>query len=131
MLCGNTDDDARNYAAFWDGEMLTMTPAYDICPQGRTGSEATQAMLIKGEGRASTIAMLLAAAPDYHLKETEAAALIEQQITTIAELWHETCDEVGLSPIDRKLFAGRQFLNSYALEGLDKHKALQDNLPRC
>ncbi|MGD9478629.1 type II toxin-antitoxin system HipA family toxin [Shinella sp. G-2] len=126
VLCGNTDDHARNHAAFWNGEMLTMTPAYDICPQSRTGSEATQAMLIKGEGRASTIAMLLAAAPDYHLKETEAAALIEHQITTIAELWQETCGEAGLSTVDRKLFAGRQFLNSYALEGLDKHKALQD-----
>lgn len=126
VLCGNTDDHARNHAAFWDGRMLTLTPAYDICPQGRTGNEATQAMLIKGEGRASTLATLLAAAPDYHLKEAEAAALIEHQITTIAELWQEVCDEADLSPVDRKLFAGRQFLNSYALEGLDNHKALQD-----
>lgn len=126
VLCGNTDDHARNHAAFWDGRMLTLTPAYDICPQGRTGSEATQAMLIKGEGRASTLATLLAAAPDYHLKEAEAAALIEHQIATIANLWQEVCDEADLSPVDRKLFAGRQFLNSYALEGLDNHKALQD-----
>ncbi|GHE81790.1 phosphatidylinositol kinase [Camelimonas fluminis] len=126
VLCGNTDDHARNHAAFWDGRMLTLTPAYDICPQGRTGSEATQAMLIKGEGRASTLATLLAAAPDYHLKEAEAAALIEHQIATIANLWQEVCDEADLNPVDRKLFAGRQFLNSYALEGLDNHKALQD-----
>ncbi|MFB7145806.1 type II toxin-antitoxin system HipA family toxin [Agrobacterium deltaense] len=126
VLCGNTDDHARNHAAFWDGKMLTLTPAYDICPQGRTGSEATQAMLIKGEGRASTLATLLAAAADYHLKEAEAAALIEHQITTIANRWQEVCDEAELSPVDRKLFAGRQFLNSYALEGLDTHKALQD-----
>lgn len=126
VLCGNTDDHARNHAAFWDGRMLTLTPAYDICPQGRTGNEATQAMLIKGEGRASTLTTLLAAAPDYHLKEAEAAALIEHQITTIAERWQEVCDEADLSPVDRKLFAGRQFLNSYALEGLDDHKALQD-----
>ena len=126
VLCGNTDDHARNHAAFWDGRMLTLTPAYDICPQGRTGNEATQAMLIKGEGRASTLATLLAAAPDYHLKEAEAAALIEHQITTIANLWQGVCDEADLSPVDRKLFAGRQFLNLYALEGLDNHKALQD-----
>jgi serine/threonine-protein kinase HipA len=41
ILVGNTDDHARNHAAFWDGRMLTLTPAYDICPQlgkhGRTG----------------------------------------------------------------------------------------------
>jgi serine/threonine-protein kinase HipA len=33
ILVGNTDDHA-------------LTPAYDICPQGRTGNEATQALLI-------------------------------------------------------------------------------------
>lgn len=126
VLCGNTDDHARNHAAFWDGKMLTLTPAYDICPQVRTGNEATQAMLIKGAGRASTLATLISAAPDYHLKETDAAALIEHQITTIAKHWQGVCDEADLSPVDRKLFAGRQFLNSYALEGLDNHKPLRD-----
>lgn len=126
VLCGNTDDHARNHAAFWDGRMLTLTPAYDICPQGRTGNEATQAMLIKGENRASTLATCLAAAPDYHLKEAEGAALIKHQITTIAEHWPAVCDAAELSQVDRKLFAGRQFLNSYALAGLDGHKALQD-----
>ncbi|MGF6227975.1 serine/threonine-protein kinase HipA [Inquilinus ginsengisoli] len=126
VLCGNTDDHARNHAAFWDGRMLTLTPAYDICPQGRTGNEATQAMLIKGKSRASTIATCLAAAPDYHLKEAEAATLIEHQIKTIAEYWPAVCDEAELSLVDRTLFAGRQFLNSYAFDGLGGQKALQD-----
>jgi serine/threonine-protein kinase HipA len=126
VLCGNTDDHARNHAAFWDGRMLTLTPAYDICPQGRTGNEATQAMLIKGDRRASTLATLLAGAPDYHLKEAEAATLIENQVTMIAANWPAVCAEAELSPVDRKLFAGRQFLNSYAFEGLESQKALQD-----
>jgi len=38
VLCGNTDDHARNHAAFWDGSELTLTPAYDICPQNRAGN---------------------------------------------------------------------------------------------
>lgn len=126
VLCGNTDDHARNHAAFWDGNMLTLTPAYDICPQGRTGNEATQAMLIKGDKRASTLAACLAAAPDYHLKEAEAAAVIEHQIATIAAHWQAVCDQAALSPVDRKLFAGRQFLNAYAIEGLEGHDALHD-----
>ncbi|WFS03664.1 type II toxin-antitoxin system HipA family toxin [Rhizobium tumorigenes] len=126
VLCGNTDDHARNHAAFWDGRMLTLTPAYDICPQGRTGNEATQAMLIKGEARASTLATCLAAAGDYHLKEAEAALLIEGQLHVIAARWQEVCDQAELSAVDRKLFAGRQFLNNYALQGLEGHKALQD-----
>ncbi|SFU21834.1 HipA domain-containing protein [Mesorhizobium sp. YR577] len=49
ILCGNTDDHAGNHAAFWDGTTLMLTPAYDICPQGRAGNEAGQAMLITGE----------------------------------------------------------------------------------
>lgn len=125
VLCGNTDDHARNHAAFWDGKMLTLTPAYDICPQGRTGREASQAMLIKGEARASRLAICLSAAPDFHLSETEAAALIERQIAVIADNWGSICDEAGLSQVDRRLFAGRQFLNSYALEGLEGHAALR------
>lgn len=60
VLCSNTDDHAGNHAAFWDGRQLTLTPAYDICRQSRTGSEATQAMLIKGDIRASTLAACLA-----------------------------------------------------------------------
>ncbi|MDY0885402.1 type II toxin-antitoxin system HipA family toxin [Dongia soli] len=126
ILCGNTDDHARNHAAFWDGKMLTLTPAYDICPQNRTGNDATQAMLIKGDNRASTLATCLTAAPDYHLKEADAAALIERQMTTIAKTWQAMCEEAELGPVDRKLFAGRQFLNPYCLEGLDNHPALQD-----
>lgn len=126
VLCGNTDDHARNHAAFWDGHQLTLTPAYDICPQGRSGNEASQAMLIKGDNRASTIATCLAAAPDYHLKVAEAAAIIEHQVATIARNWQAVCKEAGLSEVDRKLFANRQFLNGYALNDLNGHTALRD-----
>ncbi len=55
ILCGNTDDHARNHAAFWDGKFLKLTPAYDICPQGRTGQEASQPMLISGNNNLSQL----------------------------------------------------------------------------
>ena len=48
ILSGNTDDHARNHAAFWNGSQLSLTPAYDLCPQSRTGQQASQAMLIHG-----------------------------------------------------------------------------------
>jgi len=118
VLCGNTDDHARNHAAFWDGRMLTLTPAYDICPQGRAGNEATQAMLIKGEARMSTLAACLSAASDFHLSEDDAVAIIAGRIETISENWAALCDEAALSPVDAKLFAGRQFLNPYCVHGL-------------
>lgn len=125
ILCGNTDDHARNHAAFWDGKMLTLTPAYDICPQGRAGNEATQAMLIKDENRMSTLQNCLTAAPDFLLNDEEAKAIIENQFATIANEWKKLCEEAKLTETDRKLFAGRQFLNSYCVEGLGaEHSAL-------
>lgn len=55
ILVGNTDDHARNHAAFWDGSQLELTPAYDICPQSRVGGEATQSMSIYGQDKFSRI----------------------------------------------------------------------------
>ena len=37
ILVSNTDDHAKNRAAFWDGSMLTLTPAFDVTPQRRGG----------------------------------------------------------------------------------------------
>lgn len=127
ILCGNTDDHARNHAAFWDGRMLSLTPAYDICPQGRTGNEATQAMLIKGDNRMSTLHSCLAAAPDFLLNDQQAQAIIENQLVTIASEWDRVCEQAKLTETDRRFFAGRQFLNSYCVEGLGAaHSTIRD-----
>jgi serine/threonine-protein kinase HipA len=123
ILCGNTDDHARNHAAFWDGKMLSLTPAYDICPQGRTGFEATQAMLIAGDNRRSALASCLAAAPTFLLDETKATQIMVKQITTIAGEWDRVCDEAKLSQTDKSLFAGRQFLNAYCIQDLGNQSA--------
>lgn len=111
ILCGNTDDHARNHAAFWEGEYLTLTPAYDICPQGRTGNEATQAMLITGQNRMSQLSVCVAAAAQFQLTSQQAQAMIEQQQQTIQTHWHEVCDEAQLTALERKQLMGRQFLN--------------------
>jgi hypothetical protein len=51
ICIGNTDDHACNHAAFWDGTALTLTPAYDLCPQLRSETEANQAMAIGRDGQ--------------------------------------------------------------------------------
>lgn len=119
ILVGNTDDHARNHAAFWDGRMLSLTPAYDICPQARTGREASQAMLIAGNDRSSRIATCLDAAPLFHLSKAEALRVVEGQVEAIVGRWQEVCEEAQLTETDRRLFQGRQFLNPYAFEGLE------------
>ncbi len=87
ILAGNTDDHARNHAAFWDGDYLTLPPAYDICPQSRTGREASQAMQIRGIERRSQLSLCLAAAKSFHLNETDALTMIRGQIDVIRRHW--------------------------------------------
>ena len=117
ILCGNTDDHARNHAAFWDGEHLTLTPAYDICPQSRSGNVASQAMLIVGDNRTSTLATSLEAAPNFQLGEKAAKDIITRQIGTIRHAWDDICEEAELTEVERNLFGHRIFLNDYIFEG--------------
>jgi serine/threonine-protein kinase HipA len=114
VLCGNTDDHARNHAAFWNGTELTLTPAYDVCPQSRAGGEATQAMLIMGERRGSQISLCLKAAPLFLLNANEAIALVANQIRAIKRFWKEVCDAAALAEVDRNFMWRRQFLNAFA-----------------
>ncbi|KAA9129587.1 type II toxin-antitoxin system HipA family toxin [Marinihelvus fidelis] len=116
ILCGNTDDHARNHAAFWDGASLTLTPAYDICPQGRTGNEASQAMLISGHNNLSQLKSCLEAAHHFLLSEHEARAIFTHLSDTIESHWHAVCAEAQLSEVDKKLFWKRQFLNPFSTE---------------
>jgi serine/threonine-protein kinase HipA len=118
ILVGNSDDHARNHAAFWDGNELTLTPAYDICPQPRHGGEASQAMAIGEDGwRLSRLSGCLERAATYQLAESEAREIIDRQIETIESQWDEVCELAGLARVDAAYFMGRQFLNPYALEG--------------
>jgi serine/threonine-protein kinase HipA len=117
ILCGNTDDHARNHAAFWDGKQLALTPAYDLCPQNRTGNEASQAMLITGENRMSRLTTCLAAAPNFLLDTRAAEDLIADQIERLHAGWPEVAEEAALTKIDRAVLAGRAFLNPFIFEG--------------
>ncbi len=119
ILCGNTDDHARNHAAFWNGKTLNLTPAYDICPQGRAGGEATQAMLIHGDDRMSQISSCIKAAHHFLLSKEDAFEIYQAQRQVIEQNWQSVCDEASLREVDRNLLWGRQFLNPFALEGLD------------
>lgn len=118
VLAGNTDDHARNHAAFWDGRALSLTPAYDICPQGRSGNEATQAMLITGDNRMSRISTCLDAAHHYLLSPKEALEVVRHQLGVIGQSWDAVCEAAALNETDRRLLWGRQFLNPFAFDDL-------------
>lgn len=106
ILCGNTDDHARNHAAFWNGKHLTLTPAYDICPQGRVGREASQAMLISGNNNLSNLSTCLATAHNFLLSEQEALDIFENQKAVIEDNWQLVCNEAELGETDKRLLWG-------------------------
>jgi serine/threonine-protein kinase HipA len=120
ILCGNTDDHARNHAAAWDGRMLTLTPAYDICTYLRGGGEATQAMMLGAPGdpyRFSQVRGAIDRCAVYGLDAGEATDIVERQIATIDGSWDEICDEARMTGTERAMFR-RVFPHRYALEGL-------------
>lgn len=118
IAIGNTDDHARNHAAFWNGERLELTPAYDICPQARAGGEQAQAMAIAPDGgRLAQFATCLGAARHYELSEVDARSIIDDQIRIITERWDEVADDIGLTGAERRELWGNQVLNPFASYG--------------
>ena len=119
VLVGNTDDHARNHAAFWSGNALALTPAYDICPQPRTGGEATQAMRVRGTSSFSRLELCLDVATRFRLTRKEAIAKTRSQIDVIESVWEQVCNECTLSDAARRAMRGRQILNPYAFVGTE------------
>lgn len=112
IAVGNTDDHARNHAAFWDGRHLQLTPAYDVAPQVRSGSESNQAMNIaRGGDRRSRFATCIAAAGEYGLSTAEATSIVERIKQVINDQWDDAADAVELSKLVKQTLMGRSILN--------------------
>ena len=117
ILSGNTDDHGRNHAALVHEDGLVLSPAYDICPQARTGSHADQAMAYGPNGeRGARVSSLIDAAAVYHLDTAEARDIVDEQVHTIRDGWDEVCDEAHLTAEQRSTFLGRQFLSPTVFE---------------
>jgi hypothetical protein len=98
--------------------MLTLTPAFDITPQVRSGGEAAQAMAIVVDGwRMSQVAGCIERGATYLLDREDALGIVEKQIALIEEGSDEVAQSAGMSAIERKQAWNRQILNPYALAG--------------
>lgn len=118
IAVGNSDDHARNHAAFWDGASLQLTPAYDLAPNSRSGETATQAMEYDRAGnRESQFAPLVATARLYGLDRAAARDRVDRIVDAIRDGWADAADQARMTAADRELMWGRQFLNNYAFYG--------------
>ena len=109
---GNIDDHARNHAAFWDGTALSLTPAYDLCPQPRSGNEVNQAMSVGRHGeRESRLSVCRTAASEFLLSPADATTIIDHTIDVINNQWAEAADSARLTALERQQLWHRQILN--------------------
>jgi serine/threonine-protein kinase HipA len=116
IAIGNSDDHARNHAAFWDGHHLDLTPAYDLAPVQHSGETATQAMAFDVEGRIkrSHFAALLGQARIYGLTQQDARERIDRLVASIRENWSDAADVGELNQTNREYLWGLQILNPAA-----------------
>ncbi len=102
----------RRRAAFWDGHRLSLTPAYDVCPQPRDYGEASQALPYGPNGLAAArLGSLRTAAHHYRLSPTAASAIIERCSAVAGEQLHDICAAIGVSEQTHETLAGRSVNN--------------------
>jgi serine/threonine-protein kinase HipA len=112
VAIGNNDDHARNHAAFWDGQSLELTPAFDLTPQIRSTDTSAQAMAIGRDGsRASQFSVCVTAAADYGISRPEAREIVDRVVSTIEQQWRDAADSTGMSEADRQVLWRRSILN--------------------
>lgn len=128
VICGNTDDHARNHAALWDGRHYRLTPAYDICPQFRTGGEAIQGMSILQSRRHSQLSLCLEAAPHFLLSASDALAIMHHQIQTVMREWPRVASAARLSPREEARLKERTFFHPYIFYGAPETLPRPDHL---
>ncbi len=120
IAIGNSDDHARNHSAFWNGRDLRLTPAYDLCPQPRSGETSAQAMAFDRAGqRDSSFAALLNACAVYGLSKAEGREIIDHQIDVVLRDFSEVADLVRLTQAQRNFLWHRQILNPFAGYGYE------------
>ena len=114
LLIGNTDDHAKNHAAFWDGHWLRLTPAYDLVPTMRVGQEADQAMAVGRFGRASTLANALSEAGRFGLLPAEAKSIVDEVEATLVKHWRAEFSRCGVPKMQIDRLADRGVLSPVA-----------------
>lgn len=122
VLIGNTDDHARNHAFFVKGDEISLSPAYDICPQNHSGGVANHGMKLFDNSNLSLLSLCLKAAPSFNIKAEKAEEIIRSQINTIIQEFESVCNEVDVPEVTRKLLFKRVILNDYIFNEMEHLK---------
>ena len=99
VLVRNTDDHPRNHAFLLDGDMLSLSPAFDLMPtlvRPGVGSAFSLAMTCGPRGRDGSIENILGAAARFGLSAEKAQETVTRIRETVAG-WRNHFEECGVS----------------------------------
>ena len=107
IAVGNTDDHARNHAAFWDGTSLTLAPAFDVDPCRGTSYEQNQALAYGPGGygagdRSADFHRLCDFAGHYGLRRADAEAIVDDVIDSVHRCWDDACEKAHMTQAERQ-----------------------------
>jgi len=112
IAISNTDDHLRNHAAFWNGEHLDLTPAYDLSPMVRSGETARQILAFGRAGeRDSRFHDLVRVSSVYGMSRPAGQGIVDEVVEAIMDGWNEAADIARLTQVDRQRLWQRQILN--------------------
>lgn len=103
VLIGNNDDHARNHACFFDNG-LELTPAYDLCPMPRKGSEVNQAMFIGLQNKEAKLSNCIDASYLYNIKKEDAVEIIRAMIKDVQNGLVELYQQESLQEVIESLY---------------------------
>lgn len=134
IAVGNTDDHARNHAAFWDGKTLALTPAFDVDPCRGPSYEQNQALSYGPGGygagdRASDLHRLCDFAGHYGLNRGEAESVVADVVTQVTNSWDDACDKAGLTSQERERLWGTTVMAPQTTEHLPRHVRVPEFAP--
>ena len=118
ILVGNNDDHARNHAALWNGRDLELSPAYDLCPQRRTGRECNQALYVFESDKRSLLEVAFSASSDFLTSRAEAIVETEQIMTSIIDHFKDVTEEAKLTMVGMAYMRRGQMFKDYAFQDL-------------
>lgn len=118
----NTDDHLRNHAAFWDGQELELTPAYDLSPSNRSGDTASLTLAYDRDGnRTANFAQLVRAGHIYGLSQGRARSVIDEVVDAMSQAWPEAIERARLTRAESERLWGAQFLHRSIFYGYGKY----------
>lgn len=101
IAIGNTDDHALNHLFEWDGQRLTMMPAFDVEPQLQDPEDRHHEMVIGAESRVGSLKNAIAAAADFGLSTGRAQERADELVQAVWAHWEDAAQAAGI--VDRDL----------------------------